>query len=236
MGLGLFNNNLNPDFFESPDTTIPYPNTAELFLHWSTNPATDGLPGQPRTSITLGYDPTLDGDPDYPFEKGHWRDTIELTWSGMLLPNVSGADLAVFEQGSPEAFALKAHIFGNGWTDWYFKTPGPSLNNDGDTDDPHGQVTLFDLTDLLVAPGGRIDAVQIRNMRPADTVAVNGLVTFGENDNDTATAFDPDIEYVVGLHPLVPEPGTLTILATNLAALGGAALRRRRRKQPETKL
>jgi hypothetical protein len=230
------------DFFEAPNTTVAN-HTASLFRSWRS-----GLYAPARSNVTLGYDPAL-VDPNHPFNATHLRDTLQLTWGGSLLGNTAGNDLAVFEQASQEAFAVRARVSGGSFTGWYFNIPGPRQDNDGtlSSSSGHGSATLFDLADLGVGDGAFIDMVELRNMRPEDNVSNAGgygFVTFdaqlaGNKPHRTdgslfpAGDFDPDIEYVVGLHHVLPpantpEPGTLALLAANLLGLGGATLRRRR--------
>lgn len=179
--------------------------------------------GEPRSSVTLGQ------DADFPKMSGNERDIILLGWgAGNGLVNQAGNDLAVFEQATSEAFAVRVHDTANGWSQWYqqiYENVGlePSaLENDTTP-------TLFDLSDLGLGPGAIINALEITNLLAGDTVGTSlggglgfGSVYFGGSSTPgqnytparysssqaqyvayEAGKFDPDIQYVVGLHDLV---------------------------------
>lgn len=180
--------------------------------------------GPPGSAVTLGqdlrYPPTIDV-----------REIILLQWdAGYGLTDAPGADLAIFEAATSEAFAVRVHATGGspGWSGWYYT---PYLNlYDAAAD---ATTTRIDLTaDLGLSGGVVINAMEIANLIAADTVAGllpggtdlgRGLVTFGGGGGYApgrystaqqawvgfeAGKFDPDIQYVVALRALtaaVPE-------------------------------
>jgi hypothetical protein len=174
--------------------------------------------GAPGTAATLGQDP---GFP--PAING--REIIQLTWgSGFGLADGAGDDLAIFEQATSEAFAVRAHVTGStpGWSAWFY-TPYEQETYDADYD---ATPTLIDLAvDLALGAGAVINALEITNLTAADTVADEidnsgfgrGQVTFDGGSGFApgrwsgsrqawvgfeAGKYDPDIQYVVALHDI----------------------------------
>jgi len=187
--------------------------------NYSAATANTGLAG---SAVTLGYDanfpPTIDNR----------RDAIQLGWgSGWGLANQADSnDLAIFEAATSEAFAVRLHVDTTGWTAWRY-TPYENVYNTPND----ATVTLIDFDDFGVGPSGIITALQITNLLITDTVDTLiddlqnpdglgwGAVSFDPNNTYDfepgrfstsqtlwvpfeSTKFDPDIQYVVGLHSL----------------------------------
>ena len=211
--------------------------------------------GDVGSSVTLGSDPGAIAG------LTNTLDVISTRWAnGVGLVNGDKNDLAVFEKDTSEAYAIRVHNHTTGeWTRWYYQ-----IFNQTDAVQ-FTTPTEFELTDLGVNPGQVIDEVEIRNLRPEDTVASSiydldefdenlipgldalgfGFVTLGGAINEFTPArrrsdplnapvgfeagkYDPDIQFVVALNPLViatPLPPALFLM---LAALGVLAVNRRR--------
>ncbi|MFT4561907.1 MAG: hypothetical protein ACI9BW_001649 [Gammaproteobacteria bacterium] len=209
--------------------------------------------GDVGSSVTLGSDPGAIAG------LTNTLDVISTRWAdGIGLRNDSGNDLAIFEKATSEAYAIRVREHATKvWTRWYYQ-----IFNQTDAVQ-FTTPTVYDLTDLGIASGAVIDEVEIRNLRPEDTVASSiydldefgafsglnalgfGFVTLGGAISEFAPArrrsdplnapvgfeagkFDPDIQYVVGLNPLViatPLPPALFLI---LAALGVLTVNRRR--------
>jgi len=201
--------------------------------------------GNPGSSVTLGSDPgsaTLTNT----------RDIIATKWAdGVGLRNAAGNDLAIFEKGTSEAYAIRAHNATTGtWTPWYYQIFNQTSAIQFTTP------TEYELTALGVAPGQVVDGLEITNLSPDDTVAIStgefdglvelgfGVVTFGGSLDGFAPArrrsapdlnlkafelgkHDPDIQFVVALNPLVAVPVPSAILLM-LPVLGVLVTRRRR--------
>jgi hypothetical protein len=190
---------------------------------------------------------TLGQDPGFPETSLNERDIIELTWgAGNGLANGTGDDLVVFEAATSEAFALRVHSVGTGggdayWSPWYY-TPYTS-NTDQSAFDNDATPSLFDLGQMGLAPGEVINGLEITNLLIDDTLGTaitalgihaevffggsstpgedNPLLRFSTSANDfvgfAAHKFDPDIQYVAGLHDLTTGvSGTLSLLDTSL--------------------
>jgi hypothetical protein len=202
--------------------------------------------GVPGTAVTLGQEPRFPLRPP-PDE----RDIILLTWGGQGLGNVSGdPDLAVFEAATSEAFAIRAHsLAGSGdaddyWTDWFYtpyESPYDVIND--------ATATLVDLSGFGLSDGEVINALEITNLLPADTLDLliddqddYGQVFFGGSPvpgqdfaprrysgslgtwvEFEAGKYDPDIQYVAGLRALQGGSGHISAVA-----LGGEPLAPRR--------
>lgn len=179
--------------------------------------------GAAGTAVTLGQEPAFPSS-------GNVREIIRLTWGGThALADGSGADLAVFEQATSEAFAISVHVTGSGpMTGWspFFYIPYENAYDPVYDATP----TLVDLDTDLGRAGATINALEIASLAPEDTVAEaiagadpglgRGQVTFGgalgglqparySSSRDAwvpfeAAKLDPDLQYVVGLHALVP--------------------------------
>jgi hypothetical protein len=201
--------------------------------------------GNPGSSVTLGSDPgsaTLTST----------RDTIATKWAdGIGLRNAAGNDLAIFEKGTSEVYAIRVHNATTGtWTPWYYQ-----IFNQTDATQ-FTTPTEYDLSALGVDPGQVIDGLEIANLTPDDTVATSigafdglielgfGVVTFGGKVDGFAPArrrsdpdldlkafeagkHDPDIQFVVALNPLVAVPIPPAVFLM-LPALGVLVVRRRR--------
>ncbi|MFQ4139138.1 hypothetical protein PGN35_022780 [Nodosilinea sp. PGN35] len=170
------------------------------------------------------------------------RSTIELTWAEGLGPvNRAGDDFVVFENGfarAPEDYAVAVRSAGTGQftpfryelVDSYDETAisGP---NDG----TGLFATAFDLSDFGLAPGEAIDAVQIVNLLPIDTVAGadgQGVVTLNQTRGFNLLAgllpgpfplgkSDPDITLVAGLNSSSTLPLPLQLFDTSNNLVGG---------------
>ncbi|GAB4266761.1 PEP-CTERM sorting domain-containing protein [Deferrisoma sp.] len=103
------------------------------------------------------------------------RDIIQLTWGGKLLPNADGFDLAVYEQATSEAFAIRVRpydVLGQttlDWTDWFYTPYG------ADDFGADATITLFEFDELGLGAMAWIDAVQIANLLPGDRILTPGL-------------------------------------------------------------
>jgi hypothetical protein len=216
--------------------------------------ATGPVTGAAGTAVTIGQEPSF---PD----SRSAREIIRLTFGvGHGLADGSGDDLAIFEQATSEAFALSVHValggdlgFSVGWRDWFYIPYEDAYDSDNDA-----TPTLVDLGADLGLPGVTINAIELTSLAPDDTVEMQidgadpglgwGRVTFGgasggltpARDSSSqrkwvpfeSTKFDPDIQYVVGLHDLVAcasctisEPGEPTAgsAPTRVAATGTPA-------------
>jgi len=175
--------------------------------------------GNTGSSITLGADPGIAG-------LSNPRDVIFTRWAdGYGLVNEADKDLAIFEKGTSEAYAIRVHNASTEtWSPWYFEIFEQTTATQFTT------ATLYDLSDLGVGLGEVINGIQITNLTAADTVATStlefdagvelgyGEVIFGGGsgfaparrrsipDNELkqyeAGKFDPDIQFVVGLHDI----------------------------------
>jgi hypothetical protein len=216
--------------------------------------ATTPVYGAAGTAVTIGQEPSF---PD----SRSAREIIRLTFGGDRgLNDGDGDDLAIFEQATSEAFALSVHValggdlgFSVGWRDWFYIPYEDAYDSDNDA-----TPTLVDLGADLGLPGVTINAIELTSLAPDDTVEMQidgadpglgwGRVTFGgasggltpARDSSSqrkwvpfeSTKFDPDIQYVVGLHDLVAcasctisEPGEPTAgsAPTRVAATGTPA-------------
>jgi hypothetical protein len=189
----------------------------------------------------------LGQDSAFPQTSLNERDIIHLSWSnGRGLANQTGvADLAVFEAATSEAFALRVHSTGTGggayWSAWYYTPYSHSVLQsalDNDT-----TPTLFDLDAMGLGDGEVINALEITNLLIDDTVDTvideisdhaevffGGSSTTGQNHsplrysssqaafvNYESSKFDPDIQYVVGLHDLqTGVTGTVSSITSGL--------------------
>lgn len=195
--------------------------------------------GAPGTAVTLGP------ENNFPEAERNLRDTILLTWdAGFGLENLENElDLAIFEQATSEAFAVRVHnSTTTAWSDWYYQ-PYESLYDAALDATP----TRYDLSVLGVAVGQVINALEITNLLETDTVAEEvgdpldqigfGLVYFdgvgdpgdpadrlsparfsssqGKYVPIEAFKWDPDIQYVAGLHALASG------VPTGISALAG---------------
>ena len=128
--------------------------------------------GDVGSSVTLGSDPAISGlDHTFDISSTRWAD-------GIGLRNEDGNDLAIFEKGTSEANAIRVHDNATGeWSPWFYQIFNQTNAVQFTTP------TEYDLTDLGVAAGAVIDAVEIRNLTPADTVAksIYDLEEFDEN-------------------------------------------------------
>jgi hypothetical protein len=209
--------------------------------------ATTPVYGAAGTAVTIGQEPS--------FPVGNPREIIRLTFGGGHgLADGSGDDLAIFEQATSEAFALSVHVaLGGdvGWSVWFY-IPYENVYDSANDATP----TLVDLDADLGLAGVTINAIELTSLVSVDTVATQisdtglglGRVTFGGASGGfkpgrysssqrkwvpfESTKFDPDIQYVVGLHHLVAcasctisEPGEPTAgsAPTRVAATGTPA-------------
>ncbi len=221
--------------------------------------------GSAATGATLGQ------DPHFP-PAGNPRDILRLTWGdGNGLTNETGNDLAVFEQATSEAFAVRVHQESGTWSNWIYNLHTGVYDSGLDS-----TATLFDLASFG-AGFTLINALEVTNLIDGDTVGtpLSGNLGFGQvvfknegtpapyvpgrwssSENKyvafTAGKYDPDIQYLVGLHniqggvsnvisaftagsPLsspawaapteTPEPPALVMLAVGLALIGAARRR-----------
>ncbi len=190
--------------------------------------------GAPGTGATLGQDPSFPPTTNL-------REIIQLTWGlGSGLADDTGDDLAIFEQATSEAFAVRVHttVPIEGWSAWYY-TPYEQETYDTDND---ATPTLIDfVADLGFAAGVIINALEITNLIATDTVSDQifgnygkGEVTF-DGSADYApgrwsgsaqgwlgfevSKYDPDIQYVVALHNIQDGvSGTISSLSTGVGA------------------
>jgi len=184
-----------------------------------------GLAG---SAVTLGH------DANFPQTSSNPRDAIQLGWgAGFGLANQSGKDLAIFEAATSEAFGVRLYLNALGWTNWRY-TPDQN-DYDGDNDATATLIEFDDFNDFdqdEVWPGAVVTAIQICNLLVDDrvdtqilgtpladavgqgTVYFNGAAAFKPGRYSTSqgkwvpfepTKFDPDIQYVVGLHDLTAE-------------------------------
>ena len=172
------------------------------------------------TAVTLGQ------DPDFPQTSTNPRDIIQLGWgSGTGLANAAGHDLAIYEAATSEAFGVRLQVAGTAWTGWRYtpyQRPYDTLND--------ATLTLIEFDDFGVAGSAIVTALEITNLLVGDTVDTlivaadlnpdglgSGNLTFdgsgpyspGRFSSSQGvwvpfedTKFDPDIQYVVGLHSL----------------------------------
>jgi len=227
--------------------------------------------GEPGSAVTLGHDER------FPKTWLNDRDAIRLGWGdGHGLGNGDGADLAIFEAATSEAFAVRLHGVDTGWSYWRYT---PYLNEYDAAND--ATPTLIEFGDFGLGATEVVNALEIANLLDTDTVdtAIAGTVGLGygtvyfggsaqEDQNLTparysssrslwlpfeSTKFDPDIQYAVGLHPIVqsgvpvelsatsaparlmlpyraatamPEPGTLVLALALLPLVARRAIRR----------
>jgi len=179
--------------------------------------------GDVGSSVSLGNDPKIS-------HLTNARDIISTRWDPLYgLENVEGPnmetinELAIFEKGTSEAYAIRVHNATTGaWTPWFYE-----IFNQTDATQ-FTTPTEYDLSALGVGVGEMINALEITNLSPGDTVATStgqldgvielgfGVVTFGGDVNGYAPArrrslpntelklfeagkHDPDIQFVVGL-------------------------------------
>jgi hypothetical protein len=205
----------------------------------------------------LGNDPDIAGTTQD-------RNIIRLTFGEQspgvanTLTNHGGFDLAIFEQHTTEAFAIRVPNadgtggdLNDGWSNWIYQVAETNFDVAAD-----GAATLFELSDFgIVEEQDVIDMLEITNLTSGDKIALTGtelatglgegeVVFNGESGFDPArwsessaayktfgsSKFNPDIQYVVGLHNLnnppgggepddpLPAPGMLVIFGA--AALG----------------
>jgi hypothetical protein len=219
-------------------------------------------PGAAGTAVSLGSDPDISG-------LTQERNVIRLTFGeespGVLnrLTNHGGYDLAIFEQATTEAYAIRVRNASgaggaedDGWSAWMYKVAETIYDSGTDS-----TATLFELGAFgIVEEQDVIDIIEITNLTVDDRIAFTGtelaaglgegeVVFNAEAGYDPARwsessagyksfesfKFNPDIQYVVGLHNLnnppagdteAPEPGAALIFAAAALAL----LRRARRK------
>ncbi|MCE9605246.1 MAG: hypothetical protein K8U03_10135 [Planctomycetia bacterium] len=164
------------------------------------------------------------------------RSGIELSWSGgRTLTNESGADLVIYESsssvGTQDAAMIQVHVFGGGWTKWYYQPKDARQNYVGDATQG-AYATAIDLTNLGVAAGTKIDKIRYVNMIATDRMegpgtekvdgsgilVASGFVIPGEAHPTSnvlpdpgsdanynyfgSTTLDPDPLYFGVLHPL----------------------------------
>ena len=165
-------------------------------------------------------------------------------------------DFAVYEQHTTEAFAVRVRNAtnetggpnGDGWSSWIYNVAETVFDSGAD-----GAATLFELSDFgIIAELEVIDMIEITNLTADDRIATatatvlapglaEGIVEFNaESGLDparwsgssaayvpfTSSKYNPDIQYVVGLHNLnnppggepptegdIPEPGLVLLFA-----------------------
>ena len=180
--------------------------------------------GTPGTAVSLGQDPKY-----YTETVQNDADTIQLGWGGSFgVPNVTGVgsvpDLAIFEAATSEAFAVRVYGASSGWRDWRY-TPYEDVYDSANDATP----TLIDFSDFGLGDMEIVLALQITNLIAEDRVDTDaganqhfGTVSFGTAGNPASglvptrysssqaawvpfesDKFDPDIQYVVGLHNLL---------------------------------
>lgn len=149
------------------------------------------------------------------------RSGFELGWtSGVMLTNLTGDDLVVFEAGSagsPEAYMVQVHnAVDDVWSAWVYIAPQSFANYNGQSDVLYS--TKFNLDAFGIPANGRVDAIRIANITDEDRMAdLSGEgVVLPEDAGMTSTtlpkapgggtyaggSLDPDIVYVGGLHTL----------------------------------
>jgi hypothetical protein len=243
FGIGL-HSDTSPDWTVTPSLGT-YFQMPTFQKGYDPTQATNGVPG---TAVTLGQ------DPGFPETSLNERDIIELTWgAGNGLANGTGDDLVVFEAATSEAFAIRVHSVGTGsgtyWSPWFY-TPYTS-NSDPSALDNDATPSLFDLTQMGLAGGEVINALEITNLLIDDTLGAeitalgihaevffggssnpgedNPLLRFSTGQQDfvsfAAHKFDPDIQYVAALHDLsTGVPAGTSLLDTSLGLSAPARL------------
>lgn len=229
-GIGL-HSDTSPDWSVAPSLGTYFQMPTFQKGYDSTQP-TKGVPG---TAVTLGQ------DPGFPQTSLNERDIIQLTWgAGNGLANGTGNDLVVFEAATSEAFALRVHSVGSGsgayWSSWYY-TPYTS-NSDASALANDATPSLFDLELMGLADGEVINALEITNLLIEDTLdtpitelGIHSGVMFGGGSSNpvlrystsqvafvtfASHKFDPDIQYVAGLHDLTTGvTGAVSLLDTS---------------------
>ena len=138
------------------------------------------------------------------------------------VPNLPGDDFVVFESVNPEPFAVRVESRGSG-SRFRYEFPDAQDTANG------AWATAFDLSDFGIRPNGTVHRILVMNLFNADAASGEDRVAqaSGEgqvvqpSDADYATAFpirtsasgplvptsslDPDIVYIVSLHPIVDE-------------------------------
>jgi hypothetical protein len=192
--------------------------------------------GEPGSAVTLGHDER------FPKTWLNDRDAIRLGWGdGRGLGNGDGADLAIFEAATSEAFAVRLHGVDTGWSYWRY-TPYLSEYDEANDATP----TLIDFTDFGLGTTEIVNALEIANLLDVDTVDTAlagtlglgyGTVYFGGSTSAgkdltparysssqliwtpfESTKFDPDIQYAVGLRPIVQSGVPIALSATSAPA------------------
>ena len=184
--------------------------------NYSAAASTTGLAG---SAVTLGH------DANFPQTSSNPRDIIRLGWTdGQGIANLSGNDLAIFEAATSEALGVRLHVDTQGWTTWRY-TPYERLYdtlNDA-------TATLIDFNAFGIGTSAVVTAIEICNLLITDRVdeLIEGALGKGtlyfdgsalyqpgrfSTSQDSwvpfeATKFDPDIQYVVGLHDLAAGSG-----------------------------
>ena len=126
------------------------------------------------------------------------RSGIELSYTGnQVISNIAGDDIVVYESGSnstsPEGFMVRVSDAGTGmFTPWYyFPADSFSVYTDGGPDGAFA--TLFDFSDMGIAPGGFVDRIQLVNLTDEDrTVDASGQGAVLPEDNGTTSSNLPD--------------------------------------------
>lgn len=228
----------------SPDWSVP----DSLGTHFQMPTFQAGYDPNAASFGAAGGAVTLGQDANFPQTSLNERDIILLDWgSGNGLANQTGNDLAVFEAATSEAYAIRVHSINGGgyWSTWYYL---PYLSGDlgasalaNDT-----TPTLFDFSALGLADDELVNAIEITNLLIDDTVGsllagettlgygevyFGGSTIPGQNYTParysssqaayvpfTAGKFDPDIQYVVGLHNLTlgGVPDTISALTSGV--------------------
>lgn len=205
----------------SPSWTIP-DSLGTRFLvptfqsNYSADSANTGLPG---SAVTLGH------DANFPQTSSNPRDAIQLGWdAGKGVANLAGNDLAIFEAATSEALGARLYVDGSGWKNWRY-TPYQNLYDTAND----ATATLIDFTDFGVGENAVVTAIEICNLLIDDrvdtliegalgqgTVHFDGSALYQPGRFSTSqntwvpfesTKFDPDIQYVVGLHDLAAGSG-----------------------------
>ncbi|HYN79677.1 MAG TPA: hypothetical protein VES73_17995 [Lamprocystis sp. (in: g-proteobacteria)] len=177
-----------------------------------TSPTYTGLPG---SAVTLGH------DANFPQTSNNPRDMIQVGWGATRgLANLSGADLAIFEAATSEAYGVRLYADNTAaWTNWRY-TPYQSAYDAANDATP----TLIDFSDFGVGTSAVVTALEITNLLISDrvdtpitgtlgkgTVRFDGVGNYQPGRYSTSqgqwvefesTKFDPDIQYVAGLHDL----------------------------------
>jgi hypothetical protein len=132
--------------------------------------------------VLLGGADINDGAVDItgPDDANDIRKSITLDWSGRILPNGTGDDFVIYEQGPfPEGFAVAVREFGSSsFTQYRYEH--------ADAIDGTQIATGFDIVDFGISGTSSIDAIRITNIHNS-TANTNGTPSTMEDRIDSAT-------------------------------------------------